>query len=45
MTRSGGLLSQLQQVINVRYSVQEVDEMRLEATRVDLEPRIATRDG
>lgn len=45
MTRSGGLLSQLEQVINVRYSVQEVAEMTLEATRIDLEPRIAVRDG
>lgn len=45
MTRSGGLLSQLEQVINVRYSVQEVAEMTLEATRIDLEPQIAVRDG
>ena len=45
MTRSGGLLSQLEQVINVRYSVQEVAEMTLEATRIDLEPQTAVRDG
>lgn len=45
MTRSGGLLSQLEQVINVRYSVQEVAEMTLEATRIDLGPQIAVRDG
>lgn len=45
MTRSGGLLSQLQQVINVRYSVQEVDDLSLAATEVDLEPHVAARDG
>ena len=45
MTRSGVLLSQLEQVINVRYSVQEVAEMTLEATRIDLEPQTAVRDG
>lgn len=44
MTRSGGLLSQLQQVINVRYSVQEVDDLDLAATAVDLEPHVAARD-
>lgn len=43
MTRSGGLLSQLQQVINVRYSVQEVDDLSLAATEVDLQPHAAVR--
>lgn len=44
MTRSGGLLSQLEQVINVHYSVQEVDDLTLAATEVDMEPHVAVRD-
>lgn len=44
MTRSGGLLGQLEQVINVRYGVQEVAEITLPATGVDLEPHVATLD-
>jgi uncharacterized protein YlxW (UPF0749 family) len=43
MTRSGGLLSQLQQVINVRYSVREVDDLELPATEIDLQPHVAVR--
>lgn len=42
MTRSGGLLSQLQQVINARYTVEEADALTLPATDLDLTPQVAT---